>query len=70
MNLKHFIVKNYNGLTQHSYVTKKNVQVQTRVYGHSCHAKHRCVQRKGTVCMYESMNVGHLFGTEIVVVVC
>lgn len=23
MNLKHFIVKNYNDLTQHSYVTKK-----------------------------------------------
>lgn len=55
-------------LTHHSSI-KKNVEVQMRVYGHSCHAKPRCVERKGTVCMYESLNVGHLFGTEIVVVV-
>lgn len=31
--------------------------------------RHRCVRRKGTVFMSESLDVGHLFGTEIAVAV-
>lgn len=70
MNLYTFYSFKKIELFQHNILPlKKNVQVQMKVYGHSCHAKHRCVQRKGTVCMYESLYVGHLFGTEIAVVV-
>lgn len=37
-------------LSQHNILPlKKNVQVQTRVYGHSCHAKHRCVQEVNSI---------------------
>lgn len=37
-------------ISQHNILPlKKNVQVQTRVYGHSCHAKHRCVQEVNSI---------------------
>lgn len=49
MNLNTFYsFKKKLDLSQHNILTiKKNVQVQTRVYGHSCHAKTQMRSEEG-----------------------